>query len=55
MLATIIDDTNLQDIIYDNDWTADCMINPQDYDEQHSAIAPYELYKATSNENEANN
>ena len=46
-------DYALQDIIDDNDWIADRMINPQDYDEQHSSIAPYEL---SPNENdEANN
>ena len=27
----------------DKDWTADHMINPQDYDEQHSSVAPNEL------------
>ena len=43
-------DDALQDAIDDNDWIADRMINPQDYDEQHS---PYET---SSNENdEANN
>ena len=46
-------DNALQDVIDDNDWIADRMINPQDYDEQHS---PYKLYKTSSNENdEANN
>ena len=39
-------DDALQDVIDDNDWTADRMINPQDYDEQHS---PYELYDTSSN------
>ena len=37
----------------DNDWIADRMINPQDYDEQHFPIAPYQLhnvcYQATNN------
>ena len=47
-------DDALQDAIDDNDWIADRMINPQDYDEQHSSIAPYELYKTSSND-EANN
>ena len=28
----------------DNDWIADRMINPQDYDEQHFPIAPYQLH-----------
>ena len=46
-------DNALQDVIDDNDWIADRMINPQDYDEQHS---PYKLYETSSNENdEANN
>ena len=46
-------DNALQDIIDDNDWIADRMVNPQDYDEQHS---PYELYETSSNEyDEANN
>ena len=39
-------DNALQDVIDDNDWIADRMINPQDYDEQHS---PYELYDTSSN------
>ena len=47
-------DDALQDIIDDNDWIADRMVNPQDYDEQHSSIAPYDLYKTSSND-EANN
>ena len=47
-----VDDANkLQDIIDDNDWIADRMVNPQDYDEKHSS---YELYKTSSND-EANN
>ena len=53
---TPIDNANeykLQDIIDDNDWIADRMINPQDYDEQHFSITPYELYKTSSND-EAN-
>ena len=52
-----IDNANeykLQDIIDDNDWIADRMMNPQNYDEQHSPITPYELYKTSSND-EANN
>ena len=35
-----------------NDWIADRMINPQDYDEQHFPVAPYQnnvCYKATNN------
>ena len=54
---TPIDNANeykLQDIIDDNDWIADRMINPQDYDEKHSSITPYELYKTSSND-ETNN
>ena len=36
------------------DWIADRMINPQDYDEQHSPIAPYQLHRSNEND-EANN
>ena len=43
-------------VIDDNDWNADRMINPQNYDEQHSSIVSYKLYETSSNENdEANN
>ena len=54
-----IDDAyRLQDIIDDNidyDWIADRMINPQNYNEQHSSFTPYELYKTSSNENDETN
>ena len=44
--VNVIDDAHkLQDVIDDNDWIADRMINPQNYDEQHSPITPYQLHK----------
>ena len=39
-------------VIDDNDWIADRMINPQNYDEQHSSIVSYKLYETSSNEND---
>ena len=46
-------DNELQDVIDDKDWIADRMINPQNYNEKHSSIAPYEI---SPNEiDEANN
>ena len=49
-------DTAVEETKNGNDWTADRMINPQDYDEQHSSVAPYELQEICSNENDkANN
>ena len=49
-------DVNEEIINDNNDWIADRMINPQDYDEQHFSIAPYQLHRICPNENdEANN
>ena len=41
-----INDTDQIDGVVDddNDWIADRMINPQDYDEQHFPLAPYQYY-----------
>ena len=43
---------NAYNVIDDNDWIADRMINPQNYDEQHSSIVSYKLYETSSNEND---
>ena len=39
----------------DNDWIADRMINPQDYDEQHFPIAPYQLHNVCHHGQATNN
>ena len=47
--------TDYKTLLDDNDWIADHMINPQNYNEQHSSFTPYELYKTSSNENDETN
>ena len=39
----------------DNDWIADRMINPQDYDEQHFPVAPYQLHNVCYHGQATNN
>ena len=38
--GAVNDTDQIDGTVDDSDWIADCMINPQDYDEQHVPVTP---------------